>query len=517
MLVVMANRFPLTINNSSTLVGELPNGDSLNLSGSGIYDGSSLGAAGQVLTSTGSSLQWSRAADVFRTDTQTILNKTFSSCVFNCTNNTLTNVSNASLINSSITINGSNVSLGGSISIPDTNDNTLYSISVAAGPNSASKRIRLTAGGSGSGVQDIFIAQGSNVTITKNTQNDTLTFSSALTKLRQGSSSFIEGSITLNGSGGTTVSQSGQTFTFSSDAFPSGGIILWSGSTSNIPSGWVLCNGSNSTPDLRDKFIIGAGNSYNVGTTGGSKDAILVSHSHTATTGAQSANHTHGGTSDNNNRGHTHAINNLGNQSASHSHSGNSGNISQGHTHNANSGSSNASHSHSGNTSTQNNNHSHNGSTGNQSSNHRHGYQKPNTGTDHDGQGNNISLSRGNFSNQNSGGVNANHRHNFSTGNQSNNHRHTFNTNSNNANHSHNVNIGNQSQSHTHSVNVGNQSANHNHSGDTQGISQNHTHTFTTGNQSAGHTHDLTTSTQGSSGSNKNMPPYYALCYIMKT
>jgi hypothetical protein len=48
---------------------------------------------------------------------------------------------------------------------------------------------------------------------------------------------------------------------------PVGGIILWSGSIASIPTGWALCNGSNGTPNLMDKFIIGAGNSYNVGNT----------------------------------------------------------------------------------------------------------------------------------------------------------------------------------------------------------------------------------------------------------
>ena len=42
-------------------------------------------------------------------------------------------------------------------------------------------------------------------------------------------------------------------------SFPSGGIILWSGSVASIPSGWYLCDGNNSTPDLRDKFVVGAG------------------------------------------------------------------------------------------------------------------------------------------------------------------------------------------------------------------------------------------------------------------
>lgn len=76
-------------------------------------------------------------------------------------------------------------------------------------------------------------------------------------------------------------------------AFPVGGIIMWSGSIATIPSGWALCNGSNSTPDLRNRFIIGAhsdnagvANTTVTGTstlTGGSKDAIVVSHTHTIT------------------------------------------------------------------------------------------------------------------------------------------------------------------------------------------------------------------------------------------
>ena len=43
---------------------------------------------------------------------------------------------------------------------------------------------------------------------------------------------------------------------------PSGGIILWSGAANAIPSGFVLCDGNNSTPDLRDRFVVGAGNTY---------------------------------------------------------------------------------------------------------------------------------------------------------------------------------------------------------------------------------------------------------------
>lgn len=65
--------------------------------------------------------------------------------------------------------------------------------------------------------------------------------------------------------------------------FPSGGIIIWSGSQAAIPAGWYLCNGSNGTPDLRNRFIVGAGSTYSVGGTGGSADSIVVSHTHANT------------------------------------------------------------------------------------------------------------------------------------------------------------------------------------------------------------------------------------------
>lgn len=68
----------------------------------------------------------------------------------------------------------------------------------------------------------------------------------------------------------------------SAPAVPSGCILLWSGSTGSIPAGWYLCNGTNGTPDLRDRFIVGAGNTYAVNATGGSADAVVVSHTHTA-------------------------------------------------------------------------------------------------------------------------------------------------------------------------------------------------------------------------------------------
>jgi len=72
---------------------------------------------------------------------------------------------------------------------------------------------------------------------------------------------------------------------------PAGVIVMWSGSIASIPSGWALCNGSGGTLDLRDRFIVGAGNTYVVAATGGSVNAIVVSHTHTAT--VTDPGHTH--------------------------------------------------------------------------------------------------------------------------------------------------------------------------------------------------------------------------------
>ena len=64
---------------------------------------------------------------------------------------------------------------------------------------------------------------------------------------------------------------------------PTGMISLWYGSIGSVPVGWYLCDGTNGTPDLRDRFIVGAGSTYSVAATGGSADAIVVSHTHSIT------------------------------------------------------------------------------------------------------------------------------------------------------------------------------------------------------------------------------------------
>ncbi|MBN1187361.1 MAG: tail fiber protein [Bacteroidales bacterium] len=95
----------------------------------------------------------------------------------------------------------------------------------------------------------------------------------------------------------TTGAASGQTIVFngtslawqSPSGFPSGGIIMWSGTLATIPSGWALCDGANGTPDLRDRFIFSVGTSENPGATGGSS-----SHSHTVDSHSHDVNsHSH--------------------------------------------------------------------------------------------------------------------------------------------------------------------------------------------------------------------------------
>jgi hypothetical protein len=204
---------------------------------------------------------------------------------------------------------------------------------------------------------------------------------------------------------------------------PTGIISLWYGSIANIPSGWALCNGSNNTPDLRNRFVIGA-HSDNSGVanttvtgsstlTGGSKDAIVVSHTHTfsasATTSGQSAGHTHTFS------GTTSAMS----ANASHSHTA----TDSGHTHTQNLGS---------------------------------GASQPGLTTSSSPVGAQSTTGTG-FANISVSSTNIDHTHTYS--------------------------------------------------GTTSGVSGDHTHTLSVSG---------TTSSAGSDGTNANLPPYYALAYIMK-
>jgi len=77
---------------------------------------------------------------------------------------------------------------------------------------------------------------------------------------------------------------------------PAGAIVMWSGTLASVPSGWALCDGSNGTPDLRDKFIKGWASGVNPGGTGGAAThdhgvgtyAVNAHTTDTSLTGAQS-------------------------------------------------------------------------------------------------------------------------------------------------------------------------------------------------------------------------------------
>lgn len=128
----------------------------------------------------------------------------------------------------------------------------------------------------------------------------------------------ISGNLDMSSSGrivnlvNPTNAQDAATRNYVDTSIPVGGIIMWSGTIASIPSNWKLCNGTNGTPDLRNRFIIGAsidattsgtGGSNGVtkahtdieGTnlvTGGTKDAVVVSHSHSGFT-SKDGNHSH--------------------------------------------------------------------------------------------------------------------------------------------------------------------------------------------------------------------------------
>lgn len=93
---------------------------------------------------------------------------------------------------------------------------------------------------------------------------------------------------------------------------PTGIISMWSGSVGSIPAGWQICDGTNGTPNLYDRFIVGAGSAYAVGSSGGVETVTLSlsqipGHQHSGTTNAENAAHTHSGSTSTDGL-HGHAI-----------------------------------------------------------------------------------------------------------------------------------------------------------------------------------------------------------------
>ena len=278
---------------------------------------------------------------------------------------------------------------------------------------------------------------------------------------------------------------SGQVITWDGSAWtngaapgvPAGTICMYNGDSA--PAGWALCDGGGGRPDLRDKFVVGSGSSYNRGSTGGAANVTLST--------SQMPSHTHGdgnyGTSAHN--GHTHGD---GNYAAAGGGS---------HTHQANVS----------------------GNTGNQSANHYHtiGGNKP------DG-------SPGTWNAVASGGTHG-HSYRESNGHPQSNMAGIQRSGGDSDNATNNTDILSSGGSHNHNVNLTGVT--------TGGIDQNHTHSMNfnvntsppltqsehshniTGNSGSGgnHSHNVSgnSGSQGSGSAHENRPPYYAITFIIKT
>ena len=205
----MADRFPLIVNSVSKKIEELVSGDNLDLTGNGVIISGDTGN-NKYLTSNGTTVFWGNPGDVYLTATQTITNKTLQDCTVSGTVNIIENLPNTALLNSGININGVSIPLGGSVTTPDSN--TTYGISAQDGAVATEKLLRLSAGGSGSGDDDIKLIAGSNMTI--NRSGDELTFISnyidndtVTTIAAQTGGTAQSGAMVIAATGAATVSQ----------------------------------------------------------------------------------------------------------------------------------------------------------------------------------------------------------------------------------------------------------------------------------------------------------------------
>jgi len=220
----MADRFPLIVNESSRKIEEMTSGDNLDLTGNGIAIGGTTGTTGQYLKSDGGVVSWGDPGNVYLTLSQTITNKIFETCTISGSANTITNVPNSALINSTITINNNPVALGGSVITPD--NNTTYSVSAEDGLSSAQKILRLT--DSSTNTDDVVFAVGNPVSVPAGSQalalaidrtGDTITFTGTVpdndtkTFVTATGGTPTTGTITFVGANAASVSMSGSTVT----------------------------------------------------------------------------------------------------------------------------------------------------------------------------------------------------------------------------------------------------------------------------------------------------------------
>ncbi len=285
-----------------------------------------------------------------------------------------------------------------------------------------------------------------------------------------------------------------------SSMVPVGGIIVWSGSVGWIPANWQICDGTNSTPDLRDNFVVGAGSTYAVDATGG-QATVNLEHSHApGTLATDSDNHNHGsGTLATDSDNHNHGSGTLATDSDNHNHgSGTLATDSDSHTHGDGSlGADSDSHSHG------------NGSLLGASDAHTHGFTG-NINTLNESASIEVQSGTGQF---------------VARGNGSLHHVHTvqgvnLETLIDQDAHTHDVTGSTASDAHTHVVSGTTASDAHTHAVDTGSTdSDSHNHLVDTGStDSDSHSHSVTTgaTANGLSATADVLPPFYALAYIQR-
>jgi microcystin-dependent protein len=326
---------------------------------------------------------------------------------------------------------------------------TTHTLTVSNGALSDGQYGVLVFAGSPSGTNTVTISPNTarRIFIVRNTTAQTIV-------LTQGSG----GNVTIP-SGGTTAlycdgaGAGAAVINVTPPGVPSGAILAWSGSIATIPAGFVICDGTNSTPDLRDRFIVGAGTTYAVDATGGANTVTLTTD--------QLA-------------GHTHTVSGTTASDGAHTHnvSGNTSNTGA-HTHNV-----------SGNTSNT-GAHTHTGSTSNTGAHtHLHGDGSRDFGAPPNSTAQASSTL----------GINRSPSTPLVVTGSSGAHSHNFNTNSDGA-HSHTLSgTADSDGAHSHTI-----------SGTTDSAGA-HTHTFST-----------TSGSTGGGAAHENRPPFYALAYIMKT
>lgn len=282
-----------------------------------------------------------------------------------------------------------------------------------------------------------------------------------------------------------------------------GEIKMWYGAINEIPPGFALCNGQNGTPDMRGRFPVGAGATYELGDTGGNNTVALSSsqmpahkhvileagvHDHTAETG-NAGEHAHAASSSN---AGTHTHNITVNTAGAHSHTGNTS-AAGGHSHSASTGTA-GSHNHSGTANTA-GGHRHTLFMGGGSSGPRQRLSVDTTGHPSDYVGTNNSTE-----------WDGSHSHSLSINNS--------------GNHSHSVSVSSVGN-HTHSLNI-DQGGAHDHSAGSASAG-NHTHSITVEDagthlhsiaEDGGHVHEME-ETGGGTG-HENRPPFRAVYFIMR-